>query len=76
MRKGGSQQIPLARMLENPNAGSDPAGLNQHLLKVEQLRAQGGLAPLTTQWEVRKAGAGSRFLFSSDPSFLSMLCLY
>lgn len=76
MRKGGSQQIPFARTLENPNAGSDPAGLNQHLLKVEQFRVQGGLAPHTTQWEVRKAGAGSMFLFSSDTSFLSMFCLH
>lgn len=61
MRKGGSQQSPLARMPQNPKAGSDPARLDQYLLKVEQLTAQGGLAPHTAQWEVRKAGVGSDF---------------
>lgn len=63
MKKGGSQQNPLASMSQNPKAGSDPAGFDQYLLKVEQLRVQGGLVLHPTQWEVRKAGGGSRFLF-------------
>lgn len=63
MRKGGSQQNPLASTSQNPKAGSDPAGFDQYLLKVEQLRVQGGLALHPTQWEVRKAGVDSRFLF-------------
>ena len=63
MKKGGSQQNRLASTSQNPKAGSDPAGFDQYLLKVEQLRVQGGLVLHTTQWEVRKVGVDSRFLF-------------
>lgn len=63
MKKGGSQQNPLASTSQNPRAGSDPAGFDQYLLKVEQLGVQGGLALHPTQWEVSKAGVDSKFLF-------------
>lgn len=74
--KGGSQQNPLASTSQNPKAGSDTAGFDQYLLKVEQLRVQSGLVLHPAQWEVRKARVDSRFLFLSDTPFLSLLCSY